>query len=539
MPRVAVHLKPWMRNASDELAVRAGCTFDESAGEVVVNFLQTFCRLSEGKWAEQPMRLIPWQIDLVTRLYGWKRPNGTRRYRWCYCEIPKKSGKSPLGSGLACYHLVADGEGGPKIYLNACDRDQARIVFDHAANMVRQSPELAEAIEIVSSANRLVCAENFGSIVANSSVVDSKDGKNASLVINDELHRWKGRALWNVFRYAGASREQPINLTFTTAGESESGVWFEQRIYSEQVNDGTIPDWTHLGVVYRADPKKDELDDPATWAKANPSLGYTLDVDEFRADLEKAKRIPSDLAEFKRFRMNIVTGAATRYLPEGAWKLGDVEPKPLGLRPTFVGIDLASVNDLAAIASIAGDEADGVDAHVRYYLPERSIVELEHQHGQPYRVWADLGLITLTPGAAIDYEWIVRDVLTLCAVGNVSKILLDPANGTWVYTTLRERHGLPIEMVRQGGFTLNDPTKQLLRLVLNGKFRHGGHPILAWNAANARTIRDANDNNRLTKEHSTGKIDGLAATVNAFAGWIAPGAIAKPSIYETRGPRVV
>src|ERR1039458_9755963 len=112
-------------------------------------------------------KLIDWQRDGTMRIYGWKRPNGTRRFRWVYCEVAKKCGKSPWTSGLACYHLVADDEGGPKIYLNACDRSQARIVFEHAANMVRQSADLAEAVEIIDSADRLVCRENFGAIIAN------------------------------------------------------------------------------------------------------------------------------------------------------------------------------------------------------------------------------------------------------------------------------------------------------------------------------------------------------------------------------------
>lgn len=538
MPRIASHLKPWMRDASDELAVRAGCTFDEAAGERVVHFLQTFCYLGEGRWAGKPMVLIPWQHDATMRLYGWKRPNGTRRYRSAYCEVAKKSGKSPWASGLACYHLVGDEEGGPKVFLNACDREQARIIYDHAANMVRQSPELADCIEIVDSASRLICRENFGSIVANSNVVDAKDGKNGSLILNDEIHRWIGRAMYNVFRYAGASRSQPLRIDLTTAGDSESGIWFEQRVYSEQVRDGIIPDWTHLCLVHRADPK-DDIDSPETWKKANPSLGYTIDPDEFRADLERAKRVPVELAEFKRLRLNIVTASATKYLPEHAWKACNAAPRPLDGRPCAIGIDLASVNDLASVVALAGDEHQGIDVHARFYLPEQNITELEHQHGQPYRVWAEQGLITLTPGAAIDYEWIIRDVVELAGLAHVFRIHLDPANGTAVYTALRDTHGLPIEMFRQGALSVNEPTKQLLRLVLMGKLRHGNHAILNWNAANAVASKNAHDNVVLHKAKSTGKIDGLAATVNALAALLSPSATPKPSVYESRGPRVL
>lgn len=530
----------WVRNAGDELALRAGCYFDEAAGDRVCQFLETFCYLSEGRWCGQPMRLIRWQRDATMRLYGWKRKNGTRRFRHAYIEVAKKNGKSPWTSGLACYHLVADGEGGPKIYLNACDRAQARIVFEHAANMVRQSPDLADAVEVVDSADRLVCGENFGSILANSNVVDSKDGKNASLVINDELHRWVGRKMWNVFKYAGASREQPLNLSITTAGEAESGVWHEQRVYSEQVNDGTIPDWTHFGLVHRADPT-DDIDDPETWKKANPSIGHTIDVDELRSDLERAKRVPADLAEFKRLRLNIVVASATKYLPPEAWKACAEPPDPISRRPCFVGLDLASVNDLAAMAALFPFEDDdgrqGFDVHMFFWLPEDNIVELEHAHGQPYRVWAEQGFITLTPGAAIDYDFIIKAVVDLCEAADVQKIHLDPHNATAVYTRLKDQHDLPVELFSQGIVSVNDPTKQLLRLVLNKSLRHGGHPILNWNAANAVAIKDANGNVRIHKEKSTGKIDGLAATINGLA---AAGAesVESGSIYDERGPIV-
>jgi phage terminase large subunit-like protein len=535
VPKIPTSLKPWIRNASDELAVRAGCTFDEAAGQRVCDFLESYCYLSEGRWAGKPMELIDWQRDSSMRMYGWKRPNGTRRFRWVYCEVGKKNGKSPWTSGLACYHLVADDEGGPKIYLNACDRSQARIVFEHAANMVRQSPDLSESVEVIDSADRLVCRENFGAVLANSNVVDSKDGKNASLVINDEIHRWVGRKLWNVFKYAGASRTQPLNISITTAGEAESGVWYEQRVYSEQVNDGTIPDWTHLGIVYRALPT-DDIDDPSTWAKANPSLGVTIDPDEFRADLVKAKRIPVDLAEFKRLRLNIVVASAAKFLPPEAWKRCSEAPAPISRRPCWVGLDLASVNDLAAMAAICGSEAEGYDVHVWFWLPEDNILALEHEHGQPYRVWAEHGFITLTPGAAIDYEFIIAQVVKLDGQVDLKQIFLDPHNANQVYTSLKEKHGLPVEMFRQGAMYVNCPTKQLLRLVLMTKIRHGGHPVLSWNAANAVASKNAHENIQLHKEKSTGKIDGLAALVNALAAQAAPGQ-PKPSVYETRGVR--
>jgi phage terminase large subunit-like protein len=541
MGRVPSHIAPWMRDSGDELALSKGCTFDEAAGSRVVEFLESFCCLSEGQWAGKLLKLAPFQLDLVMRLYGWKRPNGTRRYRTVYLEVGKKNGKSPFTSSLAIYHVVADGEGGPKVFLNATDRDQVKNVFDPAANMVRQSPDLAEVLDIHESTNRIVCRSNFGSIVANSNVVDSKDGKNASFIVNDELHLWRGRKMWAVFRYAGASRAQPINFSITTAGEAEAGVWYEQRTYSEDVVSGKVPDWTHLGLVYRADPK-DPLDSPATWAKANPALGTILDPDEMAADYERAKRIPAELADFRRYRCNVVTASTERYLPPDAWKAcGEVERTDLyalARRPCWVGLDLSSVNDLTAMAVIFGDEESGFDAFFWFWLPEANIVELENRHCQPYRVWAEAGWITLTPGAAVDYAFIRREVNDLAELGDIKGICLDPFNATNLYTQLKEEDGLPVQMLRQGDISLNAPTKDLLRDVLEGKLRHGNHPIANWNAGNAVATRNANENARLCKEKSRGKIDGLAALVNARAAHNLPDTTTpKTSVYESRKPR--
>lgn len=521
MPRTA---KEWVRDPSDELALSEGCYFDEAAGRHTCDFLETYCFLSEGDWAGKPLRLIPWQRDATMRLYGWKRADGRRRFRRAYIEVAKKNGKSPWVSGLSNYHLVADGEGGPKIYLNACDREQARIVFDHAANMVRQSPDLRSITEIVESRHRIVCKDNAGSIVANSAVVDAKDGRNASLVEFDELHRLPDRKLWNVFKFAGASRSQPLTLAITTAGEAEEGVWHDQRQYTEKVLKGEIPDTTHFGVVYRALPA-DDVDDPATWRKANPSFGFTLREDTFKLDLEEAKLSPLDWNEFLRLRLNIVAAGAAAFFPAGAWDAcaGPVDERALAGKPCWVGVDLSSVNDLTAVVAVF-KLADGSYAVLaRFYLPADSIVDLERQHRQPYRRWADLGDITLTPGSTVDYDFIRRDVNDLARRFAVQKVLIDPCNATQLAIHLRDRDGLPVEEFRQRIDFLNAPTKELLRLAMSGLLRHGGHPVLRWNAGNCVAYKDVNENIRITKDKGRRKIDGISALINALAAAMSDG----------------
>jgi phage terminase large subunit-like protein len=530
----------WVRGPNDERAIKDGCVFDVAAGRYVCDFIERFCRLSEGRWVGEPIRLIPWQRDWIMRLYGWRRRSGKRRYQSTYGEVAKKNGKSPIVSGLADYHLVGDGEGGPKIYLNACDREQARIVFETAANMVRQSPELAARLEIVESRHRIVCRENMGVIIANSSLVDAKDGRNSSLVVFDELHRQPDRRLWNVFQGAGASREQPINLSITTAGEDEEGVWHEQREYSEKVESGEIEDTTHLGVVYRA-LITDDLDDPAVWAKANPSLGHTITAEQFQRDLAKAKLFPLDWSDFLRKRFNIVASGATKYFDPARW---DALANP-GLRiedlaglDAWFGLDLANVNDLAALVVLAR-HGERFRAVTRFWCPEGSLARLERETRRPYQAWAARGHLVATPGESIDYAFIRNEVCRLARGANVVKIGVDPYNATQLATQLDEEDGLPVATVTQGYLTLSPATKELLRMIDAGRIEHDGNPVMRWCIANAVATRDDAENVKLSKKKSRQKIDGASAAVDAVAAMLGTPAPPKASVYNTRGPRCV
>lgn len=308
----------WIRGPADVLAIEQGCWFDVSAGQFACEFIESFCVQSKGRWAGTLLKLLAWQRDLIMRLFGWKRADGKRRYRRAYIEVAKKNGKSTLIAALTLLLLIADGENSPEIYLNACSRDQARIIFDEARRMVEASGTLRKRIAVKDHRARLICGANHGAVIANSADAPDKDGLNPHATIFDELHRQSNRRLWEMFEYASAAREQPLILSITTAGEDDEGVWHEQREYSESVNEGTIPDITHLGVVYRA-LDSDDVDDPATWRKANPSLGETISFEDFQRELTEAKTVPVKLANFKRLRLNIIGRDEGKYFDMNAW----------------------------------------------------------------------------------------------------------------------------------------------------------------------------------------------------------------------------
>lgn len=517
---------------ADHLAYEQGCRYYPRVAERPITFIERFCRQSQGKWASKPLLLLDWQKDFLRRLFGWLKPDMTRRHESAYLEVPKKNGKSTLLSALVLFLLVGD-DAGPKIFINACDRDQARIIFDESTAMVKASPELGQRIEPIPSRNRIVYPKGNGYIQANSAEAPSKDGANASAVIFDELHRQKTRELWDMFEYAGAGREQPLKISITTAGEDEAGVWFEQRDYSEKVNRGEIPDITHLGVIYKAD-ESDDIEQPYIWHKANPSLGVTIREDTFARDFAQAKLIPTKFALFKRLRLNIITKTEQRFLSPEDWAACALPTAPPGYAPAWGGLDLSSTTDITAFALVWASESGFIDVFCRFWLPENRVDALSRRDRVPYRTWADQGYLELTPGDVIDYDAVRAEIVRQASIFDLRRLLADPYNATQLGIKLREDDGLPLEFLRQGFLSLSPPTKELERLAISRRLRHGGNPVLRWMAGNAISVSDAAGNLKLDKSKSRQKIDGMAALVNAVAA-MSGDPDAGESVYETRG----
>lgn len=513
---------------ADRVAVEAGCYYDPAAGERPVTFIERFCRQSQGRWAGQPLILEGWQKDFLRRLFGWKRPGGLRRFRRAYLEVGKKNGKSTLLSAIVILLLIADKhgdavEGRPEIVLNAVDRDQASIIYKEAALMIESSPELKRRLQVIRSTKTILDPKTQGVIVANSADAPKHDGKNTSAVIFDELHRQKNRDLWEMFEYSGRAREQPLTISITTAGDDEHGVWYEQRDYSEKVNRGEIPDTTHLGVVYRAD-DGDNIDDEATWVKANPSLGRTLSFEDFARDLTEAKQTPAKLALFKRLRLNIISNTESRFLSPESWAACNSEPIDPELfrgRPCWMGYDGAENTDLAALVTIFGDDEAGYDLLCRFWMAADRVPFLERNDRVPYRLWIDRGFIEAVPGDLIGKASIRREILSQSARFDVRRLGIDPWKAREFGVDLMNNDGLDVMEIRQGYASLSAPTAKLEAMVVGKQLRHGNNPVLRWMAGNAVAKKDENANIRLDKGKSRQRIDGMSALVNAIAMMVA------------------
>jgi phage terminase large subunit-like protein len=505
--------------------------FDEKAAQAAVDFFPKYLRLTSGEWANRPFFLEDWQQDDIIRpLFGWKRQDGTRRYRRCYVWIPRKNGKTELAAGIALLLLVGDAEPGAEVYSIASDRDQAAIVFNKAVSMVNKSGAngLAEHLDCFKTS--IYSSELNASFKPLSGSGKGKHGMAASGLIGDEVHEWKNGDLYQFMHDSQGNRRQPLEFMISTAGKIGgygSEVWEE----CEKILDGTINDPETLVVIYGAD-IEDDWTDEEVWHKANPNLGVSKKLETMRSDARRALQSPRIENAFKAYHLNIWSEQAVRWLPIDSaddtgrrlgWKYCD---GPVGWRDLemsltgkfcYSGIDLSAVQDLTALVHFfpvqPGLEVPAVVA--RFFLPEDLIKGKVKADRLPYDIWVKKGCLFATPGNVVDYSFLKKTLYDDATRFEIRGIGVDRYNAT--QTTIEiAQEGLPIEYFQQGFVSMSPPAKELERLVISNGLHHGGHPILYRHARAVAVETDPAGNIKPTKAKSTERIDGIVALVEAI-----------------------
>lgn len=496
-----------------------GLRFDPDAADHAIKFFR-YLRHSKGEWAGSEFVLSPWQKFIQAMVYGWKREDGTRRFRTIYEEIARKNGKTTQIAGNGLYLLVGDNEPGAEIYSAATKRDQARISHSEAMRMVKKSPELLKRIRIVKDNLHIEdTACKFEPLGADA---DTMDGLNPHGALVDEVHAHKSRAVVDVLETATGSRRQPITWYITTAGYDRNSVCYELHTYAEQVLKGLVEDDTFFAFIATID-EGDDWKDPAVWAKANPNLGISVKLDDLERKANKAKQMPSAQNAFQRLHLNVWTQQVDRWIDLGVWDENAsgrplIDEIRLAGRQCYGGLDLASVSDLNALVWVFPDESDpeSIDVLCRFWCPEAQLHSDDNKYAAQYRAWKEQGFLQTTPGNAVDYGFIVRQVLEDAARFNVVDMNLDQLfQGVHVGQELTEAGltVLPFNM-RITGFAM--PMKEFERRLLLRKINHGGNPVLRWMADGCAVWQNPNGDFRPDKANSQTKIDGLVALVMAL-----------------------
>jgi phage terminase large subunit-like protein len=515
-----------------------GYWFDAEAAERVIQFVEGYCRHFEGKWAGQPLRLEEWQRFVFRCVFGWKRADGTRRFRIAYQEVARKNGKSTSAAGVANYLTFGDREPGAQVYSTATKEDQAKIVWGAARNMVKGSPDLRRFATLRQKS--IVCDRLGSYFKPLGSDSDTLDGLNPHGHICDELHAHKDRKMWDVMITAMGARLQPLTFVITTAGvyDPEAIGWLQHQ-HAIAVLEGTLEDDEFFGIIFAAE-ADDDWKDPVTWGKANPNVGVSVKPDYLESMCAMADKQPSFLNTFLRLHLNIWTQQVERWIPMDKWNQCDEDQtrqqmlereSALSGSVCFGGLDLSTKLDISGLALWFPETWDLL---LRFYCPEATIMERSRKDRVSYDAWHRDGWLTATPGETIDYEFIKADVRSLASQFSLQQLAYDPWNASQLATDMVAEFGEEFMVeVRQGFKSLSEPAKEFERLIVEKKMRHGGHPVMRWMVSNVALRRDPNENIAPDKSKSSERIDGVPATIMALSRAIVH--VDATSVYDTRG----
>ena len=508
--------------------------FDEAKAGRVCRFMEQLPHV-KGDLAGHLLRLEGWQAFVFTTAFGWVRKDtGARRFRRVVIFVPRGNGKSFQSSGVALYCLSADGEGGAEVYAAATTRDQAKIVWGDADAMLRRRPELRERLgleipEKATASRSIIHQPRTGSrFVPLSREADNYDGLNIHCVIEDEIHAHPTRDLHDVLETATAKRSRSLMWVISTAGSNTSGIGFEICSYARKLLDGVLEDESLFAVIYEAD-DDDDWTSEATWRKANPNWGVSVQPDVVGQLARKAMQMASAQNNFKTKHLNIWCNADVAWIKPGDWaKCGDpdLELEHFTSAPCFIGLDLASTTDISAKAKLFVRDLPHRDAALarsgaterHYYLfldaflPEGAVVDGRNSQ---YQGWEIDGWIKTTPGPELDFGVIKESLLEDRDRLNVREVAYDPWQALYLTQELLAA-GLPMVECRPSVQNFSGPMKDMEGLVLSGRLHHDGNPLLAWMASNVVCHRDAKDNIYPRKESHEKKIDGIVATISAL-----------------------
>lgn len=499
-----------------------GLHFDAEAASGAIEFF--YClNHSTGEWVGQPFAPYPWQKFLLWVLFGWKRSDGTRRFRDAFISIGRGNGKSPLGAGIGLLLFACDQpvEARAEVYTAATKKDQARIVFDEARRMVDGSQFLREYITTLRSNMHIVAngskMEPLGS--------DSKnvDGLVIHGLIRDELHAWREqhRELYEKLETAMGKRRQPLAVTVTTAGDEESEIWETQYDFSVKVVTQAIVADEHFSFIAEVD-KEDDIYDEANWPKANPMLEHgVVKIDHLRSMAAKSRAMPEVELEFRRYHCNQQTTSFAKVITPEMWATGN-EPLPdIKGQSCFAGFDWGWRDDLAGFGllfpldqvEVNGETMRRYAVTCKAWIPEGGKRDLTRE---PWAGWIRDGWLIKTQGNTTDTDSVYLGLEEAQREYMIRKLAVDGNNCREFSTRATNQYGIETYEFFQSCKRYNEPMRKFLDCVRHGLLVHGGNPLLAWCALNLVAKSDAQDYMMPAKKNSLDKIDPIVALIMAF-----------------------
>ena len=488
--------------------------YDKQAAERVCKFIQMLPH-TKGKWARNTELLVlePWQCFFICSVFGWKRKSDNmRRFRRAELFVPRKNGKSALAAAIGLYMLAADHEAGAEVLVGATSEKQALEVFKPASIMAKRTPEFTDFYGVEVFASNISIAENGSKLEP--IIGDPGDGASPSLGVVDEYHEHKTDALLDTLETGMGARERPLILMITTAGSNLAGPCYQMQLDAQKMLERSIDDEITFALIYTVDPR-DKWDKLETVIKANPNYGVSVDADFLNNRLNDAKNNARKQSTYKTKHLNIWVGSREAYFNVEKWR--DCYAEGLELSDyegqlCYMGLDLASKVDIAALEILIPVSDDEFVRFGKYYLPEAAIENGVNEH---YNGWMKDGWLTITDGEIIDFNVIKEDILELSSLFQIEEVAYDPHQATMLVTELMDQ-GVPVVEMRPTVLNFSEPMKQMDGLIRAGKYQHNGDPIFTWMISNTTGKLDRKDNVYPNKERPENKIDGVVAHLMAL-----------------------
>lgn len=524
--------------------------FNQQAADYACNFFEDIkfgLKHTQDQWSGMPFILAPWEEHAISRIFGNLKDDGTRQIELAYLEVPKKSGKTELAAGILLLALFLDSNLGCQVYGAAAAQRQALNVYRAASTMVNLCPHLKKIFRLLPSTHVIVKKKDVNSFYAAIAADgDLTDGVNPAVTVADEVHRWKTRKMlenFEVLAEGGITRKQTLTIAITTAGvRDESPLAWRLHEKTLRLKQGIIEDPTFYGMIYAADPE-DDVSSPKTWIKANPSLverGGFLPIEKLQAKYQASLSDPEKLRSFKRYYLNLWDQKESRAIDleqwdaiEKPWRaqpLGQMAPedvvRPISTdlyarfhnKPCYVGVDMSLTTDFTSVSLLFPAENGFFDVVPFFWLPENGLKKREIKDGMPYRRWVEEGWLETCDGSAIDHRDVRARIMWASRNFDVKMYCFDRSNTREISLPMIDE-GYECVEIEQGYAGMSDACKKILELIVQGKLRHGGHPILRWNASCVST-KEFNDQIRWVKpqrQKETSRIDGISATTDAMA----------------------
>jgi phage terminase large subunit-like protein len=552
--------------------------FSDAHANIACNFFERVLKHTQDEWSGKPFLLAPWQEDALREIFGLLDHDGNRQIQQVYLEVPKKSGKTEFCAGLILLVLLLNQKLGCQVYGAAAAQRQALNVYRAAHTMVEQSAVLRKEFRVLDSTSRILKKSDPNSFYAAVAADgDLSDGVNPACTVADEVHRWRTRKQlenWDVLTLGGITRREMLSIAITTAGvQSESPLAWRLHEKTLRIKAGVIQDATFYGKIYAAD-ATDDWSQETTWIKANPSLkqnGGFLDISRIRKQFEAALSDPEAQRSFRRYFLNLWDQKEKRAVDLRRWELCKGDWEAVGLqdkqpeddvrplhhdmlarfigRRCWAGVDISMTTDFTAVALLFpefqtilnpegkfegwGASTGFYDVIAFYWMPEEGIRRRELRDGMPYRTWADQGFMELSSGNVIDIREVRKRLEWASRMFDLQEICFDPSEARQISVPMVEE-GYTCVDIRQGYSMLSEPCKKFLEIIACGKLRHGGHPVLRWNAHSLST-KEHDDQlmwSKPERHRDSARIDGISALTNALARAMLD---AGPSVYESRG----